>query len=315
MAKFIFRRIWQAIIVLFIVTIMVFTVMHIIPGDPIQIFLGETSTPEQIAYYTKEFGLDQPLTVQYVKWVSGLLHGEMGRSVMYSQDVRNILPKRILVTLSVTLPALILATICGVLLGVAAATHRGKKLDSIILALANIGIATPTFWIGILLVYFFGLMLHVLPIQGYTSLTENLALGIKKLILPVFVLSLGQLAGLTRQTRSAMLEVISQDYIRTAKSKGLKSRTIVYRHALRNALIPIITLLGNSIGGMIGGTVIIESLFVIPGVGSLMMSAIINKDYMVVQNVVFIISFFVVVCNLLVDILYGYLDPRIRVSK
>jgi len=288
--------------------------MHILPGDPISIYLGETATPEQIEYYTQMFGLDQPLHVQYLKWIGGLLKGEMGRSITYSIDVKALLAKRVVCTLSVTLPAFFLSICIGVTLGVISATNRGKKLDSIITSCANVGIAIPSFWVGIILVYFFALTLKVLPVQGYTSFMENPIEYLRKLVMPVIVLSLGQIASLTRQTRSAMLEVVSQDYIRTARSKGITEKRVIYRHALRNALIPIVTLLGNSIGMLIGGTVIIENLFVIPGVGSLMMTSIINKDYMVVQNVTFIIALAVVLCNLFVDILYGYIDPRIRID-
>lgn len=314
MGKYILKRIGQSIIVLFIVTVLVFLVMHMIPGDPVAIYLGETATPEQVAHYTKEFGLDQPLYIQYIRWVGGLFKGEMGRSISFSMDVTQLLPKRIMTTLSVTVPAFIISIILGVTLGVLAATHRNKFLDSFISVFANIGIAMPAFWVGIILVLVFSLSFKLLPVQGYTPIGEDAMMHIRQLIMPVIVLSLGHTASVARQTRSAMLEVISSDFIRTARSKGLKEKTVTLRHALRNALVPIVTLLGMSVGGLIGGTVLIEKLFVIPGVGSLMMTAIMNKDYMVVQNVVFIIALFVMVCNLLVDILYGYIDPRIRVD-
>lgn len=314
MGKYILKRIGQSIIVLILVTVLVFFVMHLMPGNPVQIYLGETATPEQIEYYTKEFGLDKPVYVQYFKWIEGLFHGEMGYSIAFSKDVTELLPERIMTTLSVTVPAFIIAIVFGVTLGVLAATHRGRFLDSLISVFANIGIATPVFWVGILLVYILALKLKILPVQGYTPLSEDFVDGIRKLIMPVIVLSLGHMASIARQTRSAMLEVISSDYIRTARAKGLKARAVTLRHGLRNALVPIVTLLGMSVGGLIGGTVLIEQLFVIPGVGSMMMTAILNKDFMVVQNVVFIIAVFVMVCNLLVDILYGYIDPRIRVD-
>lgn len=314
MGKYILKRIGQSVIVLILVTVLVFFVMHLMPGDPVQIYLGETATPEQIEYYTKEFGLDKPVYVQYFKWIEGLFHGEMGYSITFSKDVTQLLPERIMTTLSVTVPAFIISIVFGVTLGVLAATHRGRFLDSLISVFANIGIATPVFWVGILLVYILALKLKILPVQGYTPLSEDFVDGIRKLIMPVIVLSLGHTASIARQTRSAMLEVISSDYIRTARAKGLKARTVTLRHGLRNALVPIVTLLGMSVGGLIGGTVLIEQLFVIPGVGSMMMTAILNKDFMVVQNVVFIIAVFVMVCNLLVDILYGYIDPRIRVD-
>ncbi|MDL2318866.1 ABC transporter permease [Eubacteriales bacterium OttesenSCG-928-A19] len=314
MIRYILKRLGQSLLVLFIVTVMVFLVMHMIPGDPIQIVLGDSATPEQIEFYTKEFGLDQPLHIQYIRWIAGLFRGEMGRSVSFSTDVKQLLGPRIVASLTVALPAFFLAVIVGVTLGILAATHRGKWLDSAISVVANIGIATPSFWIGILLVFIFAIGLGWLPVQGYTPLAENAGQSIRQLIIPVIVLALGPTASFARQTRSAMLEVISQDYIRTARSKGLKEKTITIRHALHNALIPIVTLMGMSLGHVVGGSVIVERLFVIPGMGTLLMTAITSKDYMVVQNVVLIIAAFVLACNLLVDILYGYIDPRIRVE-
>lgn len=314
MAKYILKRLGQSIVVVFLVTVMVFGLMHMLPGDPVKIYLGETATPEQIAYYTKMFGLDQPLYTQYLKWIGGILHGQMGKSITYSIDVRELLLKRVACTLSITIPAFILALLIGIGLGVTAAVNRGKRKDTIITSLANLGIATPSFWIGIILVYFFALKLKWLPVQGYTSPSVSPGGYLRSLVMPVIVLALGYLASTTRQTRSSMLEVVAQDYIRTARSKGLSEHTVVYHHALRNALIPVVTMLGGAIGGLIGGTVVIENLFNIPGVGSLMLTAIMNKDYMVVQNVTLFISVTVVICNLFVDIIYGYIDPRIRIE-
>jgi len=293
---------------------MVFVLMHSLPGDPVKIFLGDSATPEQVEYYTKEFGLDQPLYVQYFSWINGLLHGELGRSITYKLDVKNLMLQRLACTVSITLPAFIIALVIGVIFGVITSVNRGKPKDYVLTSIANVGIATPSFWVGILLVYVFSLKLAILPVQGYVSPTESLTGYLKCLVLPVIVLSLGHLASTTRQTRSSMLEVVSQDYIRTARSKGLSEKTVIYKHALRNALIPIVTMMGGAIGGLIGGTVVIESLFNIPGIGSLMLTAITNKDYMVVQNVTFFISLAVVIANLVVDILYGVIDPRIRVE-
>lgn len=315
MVRLILRRIGQSVVVLFLVTLMVFLVMHAMPGDPVSLYLGPTATPDQIQLYTKEFGFDQPVLVQYGKWIAGLFHGNMGRSIAFQEDVGPLLAQRVGVTLSVTLPAFLIAVILGVILGVIAAVNHGKAADSVITSVANIGISVPIFWVGILLVYWLSLKMHWLPVQGYTPLSTDFEMGIKKLIMPVFVLALGPMASFTRQTRSAMLEVTQQDYIRTARSKGLKENTVIRGHALRNALIPIITLMGMSIGGLIGGTVLIEQLYVIPGVGSMMMTAIMNKDYMVVQDTVFFIAAVVAVCNLIVDITYGFVDPRIRAEN
>ncbi len=315
MGKYILKRLGQSIAVVFIVTVMVFGLMHLLPGDPIQIYLGESATEEQITYYTEMFGLDQPLHVQYARWLTGLFRGEMGRSITYFADVKELLFKRIACTISITVPAFVLSLILGICLGVITATHRGKWLDSVVTSVANVGIATPSFWIGMVLVYFFALKMKWLPTQGYTRFSDNSLEYVKHLVLPVIVLAVGTLASNIRQTRSAMLEVISQDFIRTARSKGIREKSVIYGHALRNALIPIVTMMGGSIGSLIGGTVVIESLFNIPGVGSLMYTAILNKDYMVVQNITFIIAVTVVLCNLLIDILYGYIDPRIRIEQ
>jgi peptide/nickel transport system permease protein len=238
----------------------------------------------------------------------------MGQSIAFQQEVSSLISKRVGVTLSVTLPAFIIAVILGILLGVLAAVNRGKPGDSIITSIANIGIAMPQFWVGILLVYLLSLKFKWLPVQGYTPLSENFLLGLKQLIMPVTVLALGPLVAFTRQTRSAMLEVVQQDYIRTARSKGLKENSVIIGHALRNALIPLITMMGMAIGGLVGGSVIIEKLFVIPGIGSMLITAITNKDYLVVQNTVFLIAASIAVCNLLVDIVYSYVDPRIRID-
>jgi len=314
MLSFTVRRILQTIVVIFMVTIVVFFVMHSMPGDPVVMYLGPDVTPEQIEHYTKVFGLDQPLIVQYGKWIGNLMHGEFGKSIAYRTDIGPFIQKRLLVTLTIALPAFLLASVIGVGLGIVAAMKRGKITDTIISVISNIGISTPLFWLAIVCVYFFSLKLKILPVQGFTWPSEDLPLALKKMVMPVAMLSLGPLASLARQTRSSMLEVIRQDYIRTARSKGLKENDITVRHALRNALIPIITLMGMQLGYMVGGSVLIEQVFVIPGMGSMLITAIMNKDYLMVQSAVFVIASGVSLCNLAVDIAYGYIDPRIRVS-
>jgi peptide/nickel transport system permease protein len=314
MIRFIAIRVWQSIIVLFIVTLMVFLTLQAMPGDPVALFLGENASSEQIAHYTKVFGLDQPPEVQYYKWISGIFTGEMGRSITYQRDVKGLLAERIPVTLSVTVPALVLASILGTTLGVIAAVKRGSGVDTLITSIANLGVATPNFWLAILGVYIFALKLRWVPVMGYTPLSVDFVAGVKKLILPVLILALGPTVSFTRQTRSAVLEVIRQDYIRTARSKGLRESVVIYRHVLRNAFIPILTLMGFAVGGLLGGTIIIEQIFVLPGMGTLLLTAITNKDFMVVQNIVFIVAVIIMASNLVVDILYGYVDPRIRIE-
>lgn len=314
MVDYIIRRLLQTVLVLFIVTLVVFLVMHSIPGDPVLMYLGPDATKDQIAYYTKMFGLDKPLLIQYLKWIVNLFHGNMGKSIAYRQEIAPIIGDRLKVTFFIACLSFVLSAVLGILLGIVAAINRGKALDSIITVLANLGMSTPIFWMSILCVYLFSLKLGWLPVQGFTWPSENLELSLKQLVMPVGILSLGPLASFTRQTRSAMLEVIRQDFIRTARSKGLKENTIIVRHALRNALIPIITLMGMQFGYMLGGSVLIEQVFVIPGMGNMLITAILNKDYMLVQGAVLIIASGISLSNLVVDIAYGYVDPRIRIS-
>lgn len=306
------KRLGQTVIVLLIVTILVFLIMQAVPGDPIINFLGPSATPEQIEYYTQLFGYDQPVMVQYVKWLFGLFRGEMGMSVLMQREISGLIFERLGTTLLVVLPAFVIAVIFGVTFGIIAALNRGKLVDTIISYIANIGMAMPVFWIGIIFIYFFALKLGILPVQGFVPLRENALESIKHLILPVTILALGPLAQFTRQTRSAMLEVINQDYVRTAWAKGLDRKSIILKHQLRNALIPIITVMGVQLGFMIGNTIMIESIFVVPGLGNFMISAIKGKDYMVVLNGVFIIASAVALCNLIVDFLYIIVDPRTR---
>ena len=312
LAKMIIKRICQSILVIFIVTLLVFLLMQLVPGDPIVNFLGANATEEQITYYTELFGYDKPVLVQYGKWIAGLFHGEMGRSVSLQMEITDVIFKRLGVTLSIVFPAFILAVILGVVLGIVAAKKRGTAIDSVISFFANIGMSMPMFWFGMILILFFALRLGILPTSGYVAIKDGFGKSISHLILPMIVLAMGPLAQFTRQTRSSMLEVIRQDYVTTAKAKGLGSKAITFKHQLRNALIPIITVMGVNLGGMIGGTVLVESIFVIPGLGNLMIASIKGRDFMVVESGVLIIAIAVAICNLIVDILYGIIDPRIR---
>ncbi len=312
LTKMILKRIAQSVVVIFIVTLFVFLLMQLVPGDPITNFLGANATAEQIEYYTKLFGYDQPVLIQYFKWIQGLFHGEMGRSVALQMEISEVLFTRLKITLSIVLPAFLIAVVLGVILGIVAAKNRGTAIDSVISVFANIGMSMPMFWFGMVLILIFGLKLHVLPTSGYTKFADGGGEWVRHIILPMIVLSMNPLAKFTRQTRSSMLEVIRQDYVTTAKAKGISQKAITFRHQLRNALIPIITVMGVTLGGMIGGTVLVESIFVVPGLGSLMISSIKGRDFMVVCNGVLVISVAVAICNLIVDILYGIIDPRIR---
>jgi len=306
------RRVGQSIIVIFIVTMIVFLLMKLVPGDPIINFLGSNASEEQIVYYTKLFGFDQPVLIQYGKWIAGLFHGQMGRSVALQKDISQIIFQRLNITLSIVIPAFIFAVVLGVILGIVAAKHRGTAVDTVISFFSNIGMSMPMFWFGMVLIMIFALKLHLLPTSGFVTIQEGFGKWISHIILPMIVLAMNPLAQFTRQTRSSMLEVIRQDYVTTARAKGLSEKEITVKHQLRNALIPIITVMGVSLGGMIGGTVLVESIFVIPGLGNLMITSIKGRDFLVVVDGVLIIAIAVAICNLIVDILYGIIDPRIR---
>jgi peptide/nickel transport system permease protein len=256
--------------------------------------------------------LDKPIMVQYVDWMSGLFTGDFGKSIFYHEKVGKLLWQRYPVTIYLGGVSLVVSTLLGIGVGLIAAIRRGKWADGVVTPLSYIGITVPTFWLGILMIYLFGLKLNWLPIIGYTSPFEDFGMSVRQAIMPVICLSIGALAGTARQTRSSMLEVICQDYIRTAWAKGLREQVIVTRHALKNSLIPVITVLGLHLGMIFGGSVIVETIFSIPGVGSLLVSSIFNQDYSVVQSCTLVFAALIVFVNLAVDISYGFIDPRIR---
>ena len=317
MTTYIIRRLIQAVFVLIIVTLIVFFVMRLLPGDPIIIYVAQTAEleampPEMIDALRAKFGLDKPIIVQWVNWVAGIFQGDFGESIFYHEKVSTLLKERFPVTLHIGVLALIVGAILGVLAGLLAAIRRGKWLDKIITPLTYIGITIPVFFVAILMIYTVGLRLGWLPISGYTSPFEDFWLSTRKIIMPVICMAVFSLAANARQMRSSMLEVIQQDYIRTAWAKGLNERRVIIKHAVKNSLIPVITLMGIGVGMVFGGSVIIETIFAIPGIGRLMVSSIFGQDYVVVQAITFVIGTIVLVVNLIVDISYGWLDPRIR---
>jgi peptide/nickel transport system permease protein len=319
MSAYIIRRLIHIIIVLFLLTLFVFFVMRLLPGDPILIYIGQSQqvqsmSPELYEHLKHEYGLDRPLIVQYGNWIGDLFRGDFGTSLNYSENVGRLLLERFPVTLLLGVLALIISTILGIAVGVLAAVRRGRWVDRIITPLSYIGITIPVFWLGILMIYAFGLKLRWLPILGFTSPFEDLGMCVKQLIMPVICLSVFGLASNARLMRSSMLEVIRQDYIRTAWSKGLKERTIILRHAVKNSLIAVITLIGMGFGSIFGGSVLVETVFAIPGIGRLMVSSIFGQDYIVVQDITLIIGVVILVVNLMVDVAYGWFDPRIRYS-
>ncbi len=317
MTTYILRRLIQGIIVLILMTLIVFFAMRLLPGDPLVIFMGQQATSgsmsqEQMESLRHEYGLDKPIMIQYLDWFGGLFRGNLGTSIYYHEDVGKLLGNRFPITLHLGIVAFIISNIFGILLGLLAGIRRGTWLDTISTSLANIGITIPVFWLGVLLIYTFGLRLSWLPIYGYTSPFEDFWLNTKQIIMPVICLSITGMAYTARQMRSAILEVIRQDYIRTAWSKGLRERTIIIKHALKNSIIPVVTLMGIGLGMVFGGSVLVETVFAIPGIGRLLVTSVFAQDYVVVQSGTLLIAALIIFCNLIVDISYGWLDPRIR---
>ena len=319
MFAYIVRRVILALIVIIMVTLIVFFVMRMLPGDPVMLYLSssqnlDTMTPEQIQKVRQQYGLDNPLMVQYGSWLGGVLRGDLGTSISMQTKVTKLMADRYPITIHLGVLAFIVSNILGIFVGLIAAIRRGQWIDTLVTALAYLGVCVPVFWLGILMIYAFGLKLGWLPIAGYTSPLDDFWLSTKQVIMPVICLSIFGLASIARQMRSSMLEVIRQDYIRTAWAKGLRERIIVMRHALKNSLIPIVTLIGMGVAIIFGGSVIVETVFAIPGIGRLMVTSLFGHDYVVVQSGVLIIAVIIIFTNLIVDISYGWLDPRIRYS-
>ncbi len=316
MGAYIVRRIVQALIVIFIVTVFVFVGMRLLPGDPIYMLYNpnqlQNYTEEQLDELRHEAGLDRSLVFQYFDWLGGVFQGNFGESIMTKQPIMNDLSKRIPVTAYIGVLAFLISVIIGIPFGIISAIRRGSWLDTIVTTLANLGITVPIFWLGIMLIWLFAVQLHWLPVQGYTSPFDDFWLSTKKLIMPVFCMAIFSIAGNARQARSAMLEVLRQDYIRTAWSKGLTERVVIMGHALKNSLIPIVTLAGMGIAMIFGGSVLIEQVFNIPGMGRMAVDTLFRHDYPYIQGITLVMTSIIVFSNLLVDLSYGWLDPRIR---
>jgi peptide/nickel transport system permease protein len=316
MGSYIIRRLIQSVIVILIVTIMVFVGMRLLPGDPIYLLFNpnqlQNMTREQLDKIRHDAGLDRPMVIQYFDWLGGVFKGDLGESILTKEPVSKDLAKRIPITAYIGALAFVIAVIIGIPAGIISAIRRGTWLDSLVTTLANLGITVPIFWAGIMLMWAFAVKLDWLPTSGFTSPFDDFWLSTKKLVMPVFCLSVFTIAGNARQARSSMLEVLRQDYIRTAWSKGLRERAVIMRHALKNSLIPVVTLAGMGIAGIFGGSVLIEQVFNIPGMGRLAVDSLFQHDYTYVQGITLVMTGIVVFSNLLVDLSYGWLDPRIR---
>jgi peptide/nickel transport system permease protein len=315
MAGYIVRRVFMGLIVIILVTVLVFLLIRLLPLLMYltqQQFRDTLYDPAQLEELKVRYGLDKPLPMQYINWIADMFRGDFGESINLQEPVSRLIGERLPVTLHLSIIGAVFATIVGIGFGIVCALRRGTWLDTLLTFLANIGITIPSFWAAILLIYLFGLKLGWLPIAGYTPPFDDFWLNTRQIILPVFCMSLFGLASNTRLTRSCMLEVVAQDYIRTAWAKGLKERVIVLRHTIKNGLIPLIANMGFLVAGLFGGSVIIETLFNIPGVGRLLTTALLGQDYMIVQASTLMMVALITFANIVVDISYGWLDPRIR---
>ena len=303
-------------IVIFIVSIIVFLLLRALPGDPIEMIMSLNTTqewtPEMIEALRESKGLNDPLPVQYVRWFSNMIRGDFGVSLMHNYDIGAQLKDRVTVTLMVGSTAFLIGLVVGPLLGIISAIRRGKFIDNLVTVFANIGITAPQFWVAIMLIFLFSMRLQWLPIYGYTLPWVNFGLCVKQSVLPVFVTALGPIASSARQTRSSVLEVLGEDYIRTAWAKGMNERKVLFKHVLKNSLMPVVTLQGQMLRMIVGGSVVVERVFVIPGMGKFLVDAMLGRDYTVVQSVTVVMTAVVVVSSLIVDLLYGWIDPRIQ---
>lgn len=315
MTAYVIRRLFAMIPVLAVVAIVSFSIVHLAPGDPAIMILGDDATIQDIERVRADLGLDRPLIVQFGAYVGQLLRGDLGTSLFFSVPVLEALRQRAEPTIFLTIMSLTIALTVGVLLGVIAAVRRNTWLDQSILVVSLFGVAMPNFWLGLNLILLFSVYLGWLPTSGYRPIADG-GLGgvIRSLLLPAIALGFSQAALISRMTRSSVLEVLGLDYIRTAKSKGLRERAVLMHHALRNALIPVITVAGISMATLIGGSVVIETVFAVPGVGSLMVQSIFRRDYPVIQGTLIVIASLYVLVNLVVDMIYVALDPRINYS-
>lgn len=308
----IFRRLMATIPVMGVVAIAVFALLHVTPGDPAVIIAGDYATLEDVARIRAKLGLDRPFLTQVSIWLGQVVRGDLGTSIFSGLPVTTLIGQRAEATIALTLFAMLISVGVGVPLGVLAAWRQGSWIDRIVMIVAVSGFSMPVFWLGFVLVYIFSISLGWLPVQGYVSFTRGFVPFIKQLILPALTLSVVYMALIARMTRASMLGVLGEDYIRTAFAKGLAPRWVLLHHALKNASLPVVTIIGLGFALLIGGAVVTESVFALPGLGRLTVDAIVRRDYPVIQGVVLVVSGVYVLINLVIDLLYAVLDPRIR---
>ncbi|MCF8105863.1 MAG: ABC transporter permease [Desulfohalobiaceae bacterium] len=311
MLQYVFKKLIILLILLFLVSITVFSVLFLLPGDPAQIMLGINVTPETLANLRAELGLDQPFYVQYGQWIGNLFTGG-NRSINYDIPVNDLILSRLTVTGPMALMAMLLAVTISIPLGVYAARHQNRPGDFLVMGFTQLGLATPEFWLGILLILLMSVKLGLFSAGGFPGWSTDFFGSFKALLLPALALGLIRASILTRLTRSSMLDVLREDYVRTARAKGLKERVVVYGHGLRNGLIPVLTILGLQLGQLLAGAIIIENVYYLPGLGRLVFQAIGQRDLPVVRDIVLFLAAAVVLVNFIVDLVNGAIDPRVR---
>ncbi|MFM7532172.1 MAG: ABC transporter permease [Rubrivivax sp.] len=316
MGPFLLRRLATFLATLVVASLVVFAVLELLPGNAAEVILGDTATPESVAALQAKLGLDRPATTRYAEWVSELLQGRTARSISYDTPTAELIVERLRVTVPLALIAMGLTVVLALGLGLYAASRHNTLGDVGVMAASQVGIAIPNFWFAILLIMFFAVKLQWVSAGGFPGWTEDegggLWEGLRALVLPAVALALVQAAILARVTRSAVLEVMREDFVRTARAKGLTRRQALWRHVLRNAMIPVLTVMGLQFANLITGTIVVENVFVLPGIGRLVFQAISNRDLVVVRDVVMLLAAVVVVVNFLVDVLYALIDPRLR---
>ena len=306
------RRLALSIPILLLVSIMVFSLIHLIPGDPVTVMLGQEATPEVKQALRHELGLDRPLVIQYFVWLGRVVRGDLGRSLVDRTSVLDQIRLRLPATIELAIGAFLIALLIAIPAGVLSATRRGSAVDHASTVLALGGLSLPSFWLAMLLIIVFAVKLQWLPASGYVPFFENPRANLTAMILPMFATGIRESAFLMRMLRSSMLEVLHADYVRTARAKGLRERAVVLRHALRNGLVPVVTSSGLVIAGLLGGLVITESIFSIPGFGRLIVDAIFQRDFITVQGAILVSAVLVVLVNLIVDLVLVLIDPRIK---
>lgn len=312
MTRYLLSRLGGMVVVMAIVAVLVFILTRAAPGDPIAVLLGDQATAEDIARVQKVYGLDKPLPVQFGLWLRELAHGNLGESIFLQRPVAQALWERAEPTALLSLMAIAIAALIGVPCGIVSAVHRGKVVDQVCTGFAMLGASVPSFWFGLVLMQIFAVSLGWFPVSGYGPPDASLAERLHSLVLPATVLGVLNSALIIRFTRASMLDVLGEDYVRTARAKGLPENRVVLKHALRNALVPIVTVIGLTVALMIGGAVVTETVFGLPGVGNLVVSAVVRRDYPVIQGALLVVAVIYVVINFLIDLLYTVVDPRVK---